>query len=739
MSAPRVLVGGRPLPLDRLIGKGGEGVVYLVAGDHTQAVKLYTTSDRLSREDKIAAMVKHRLADQTLLVAFPFAMVHLGDGTFAGFVMKMVPNHRPIHELYAPGSRKQHFPQADYRFLARSASNIAKAFASVHQTGCVVGDINHSGVLVSAQATAALIDADSFQFTADGQQYLCKVGVPEYTPPELQGKPLSGIVRTPDHDAFGLAVVIFQVLLMGRHPFVGTVRKGEIPPLDENIRNFKYVYAEDRNVGMDQPPGTPGLTDFSPELAGLFNRAFSKAGVGKRPTAKEWVSALERFESSLVQCPDNSLHYGPKDASECAWCEMEKSLHTILFQPYYGGSAGLSGAGAANAANFDIRVIAVRIGRVQVPQPQEVQPTVNKQSPDASERARAAESSRGGGGSVVGTLLLVFAVVAFIAAPKAWLLAAGLAWWGFSKIRETGKKAIDGSPFHDEYVKARHQWFQEQENWRRRMGLPEILDLKRRLTEAKDRYEGLEGDERRQIQEYRTRRRELQLRAYLEGFDLARSNIKGVGMSKMAALASYGIDTAADVTSSKLAAVPGFGDALIGRMLEWRQYHEARFVYSPTENETDRREIARIRGQTESKAAPLRSTLSSGVAELEARFIWFQEVIRKVDPVLQTVADRIEQAQKDLEFLKLHVPQVNPPSPPRPAPAPSMRAPTPQYGRGQPGTAPSQAPRPTGTGMPSCPRCGSSMRQRQARRGRNAGNYFWGCSRFPSCKGTRNI
>lgn len=38
-----------------------------------------------------------------------------------------------------------------------------------------------------------------------------------------------------------------------------------------------------------------------------------------------------------------------------------------------------------------------------------------------------------------------------------------------------------GSLFHDEYVKARHQWFQEHENWRRRMGLPETLDLRRRL------------------------------------------------------------------------------------------------------------------------------------------------------------------------------------------------------------------------------------------------------------------
>lgn len=38
-----------------------------------------------------------------------------------------------------------------------------------------------------------------------------------------------------------------------------------------------------------------------------------------------------------------------------------------------------------------------------------------------------------------------------------------------------------------------------------------------------------------------------------------------------------------------------------------------------------------------------------------------------------------------------------------------------------------------------CPRCHAHMRRRLAQRGRNKGNYFWGCSRYPKCKGTRDI
>ncbi len=40
---------------------------------------------------------------------------------------------------------------------------------------------------------------------------------------------------------------------------------------------------------------------------------------------------------------------------------------------------------------------------------------------------------------------------------------------------------------------------------------------------------------------------------------------------------------------------------------------------------------------------------------------------------------------------------------------------------------------------PKCPRCGSRMIRRTAKKGKNAGSEFWGCSRFPRCSGTLNI
>lgn len=38
-----------------------------------------------------------------------------------------------------------------------------------------------------------------------------------------------------------------------------------------------------------------------------------------------------------------------------------------------------------------------------------------------------------------------------------------------------------------------------------------------------------------------------------------------------------------------------------------------------------------------------------------------------------------------------------------------------------------------------CPKCGSSMVLRTARRGANAGNQFWGCSAYPRCRVVQNV
>lgn len=46
---------------------------------------------------------------------------------------------------------------------------------------------------------------------------------------------------------------------------------------------------------------------------------------------------------------------------------------------------------------------------------------------------------------------------------------------------------------------------------------------------------------------------------------------------------------------------------------------------------------------------------------------------------------------------------------------------------------------PTGTVPPACPKCGGIMVMRVARQGSNAGSEFWGCPKFPACRGIRSL
>jgi restriction system protein len=55
----------------------------------------------------------------------------------------------------------------------------------------------------------------------------------------------------------------------------------------------------------------------------------------------------------------------------------------------------------------------------------------------------------------------------------------------------------------------------------------------------------------------------------------------------------------------------------------------------------------------------------------------------------------------------------------------------------EPDETPATSPR-QGAGA-LCPACGAEMLQRTAKRGRNAGRKFWGCSRYPDCRGTLPI
>ncbi|WP_171007620.1 hypothetical protein [Sphingomonas sp. 3P27F8] len=324
MTAPVVLCGGARLPLADRIGRGGEGEIYAVADGSGRAVKVYLKPDA-AREIKVRAIIVRNLGDACSNVTFPLEIVRYPDGRFAGFTMQQVAGHQPIHELITTASRRKHFPKADYRFLVHVALNVAQIVASAHAAGVVIGDINGSGFLVSQRGTVTLIDADSLQVGA----HRCPVGMAEYTSPELQGVAFGTVDRTTDQDAFGLAVILFQILALGRHPFAGVVR-GRPVQIDQAITKGQFAYSLLRTVGATPPPGALRLDDLPRAIRLLFERAFAGRGY-PRPTAADWVEALGALAKSLTPCSNRSDHHVAVERGSCPWCPIERETGRPIF------------------------------------------------------------------------------------------------------------------------------------------------------------------------------------------------------------------------------------------------------------------------------------------------------------------------------------------------------------------------------------------------------------------------
>jgi len=273
--------------------------------------KSITSHSARKKTEKLSQMVKLQSERLLALSAWPVGTLFTaGKKSMAGLLMKNVARFKDIHLLYNPKSRRREFsPKANWRFLIHAASNVARAFAVIHEHGHVIGDVNQSNVRVSPEtAIVNLVDCDSFQICANGKVYPCEVGVPLCTPPELQDTEFREVVRTPNQDNFGLAVLIFHLLFMGRHPFAGKfLGRGEMP-IEKAIAEKRFARDAQRTQ-MLPPPACITLARLPEEIGDLFTSAFGPDGaVGGRPAGRQWIAELDALASRLIICSNNKAH-----------------------------------------------------------------------------------------------------------------------------------------------------------------------------------------------------------------------------------------------------------------------------------------------------------------------------------------------------------------------------------------------------------------------------------------------
>lgn len=315
---------GKPVIIEKEIGIGGEGRVCLVKGNRKVVAKLYLDKalQKGDKSGKIKAMCAIYDNELEKFSALPQKAIYDSNGKVVGFIMEYLNlnDFKEIHLLYGTKDRKKYFDYADWGFMVHSAKNLACAVETLHNKGIVIGDINESNILVDKNAMIKLIDCDSYQVEYNNKFYLCEVGKPEYTAPELQGKSFNGIRRTKNHDCFGLAVMIFQILMLAKHPYTGINA-----PHDRGEAIEKGYYCFGSNSIQPNPNSAQWyyaqlFSTLNYEVKELFERAFTSNS--RRPTAKEWINALDKLERDLHSCTINNKHkyYG----SSCIWCKLGK-------------------------------------------------------------------------------------------------------------------------------------------------------------------------------------------------------------------------------------------------------------------------------------------------------------------------------------------------------------------------------------------------------------------------------
>jgi DNA-binding helix-hairpin-helix protein with protein kinase domain len=553
-----------PIQLGRRLGQGGEGTVYEMGGE---AVKIYSAPPSADHTEKIRALLTVRTGTLEAVAAWPNRLVYAGRSP-VGYVMPKITDHQPISRISLPASRKQNFPEKPWGWLIHIARNLAAAVDQIHTAGVVIGDLSEANTFVASSAFVRIIDVDSFQISLNGKSWNTGVGVPMFLPPELQGRDLRSIQRTKNHDAFGLAVMIFQLLMMGRHPWGGNYKSDK--SIEDLIATEPFAYGHAaRSRGMMPPKISPKMEWLQADLAAAFERAFSAP---TRPTARDWAIALEDFRGALTTCAVSKTHQFAPTQGKCPWCRLEQHDGIFYFLPsnviHRQPDASTFAIGSIEKHLLAIRMpenfysISPKTERVYpIPPP----PWVRTYSIGSRAAAFAlivftivAASYYGASAAVVGVIVVIITLNIF--SP--------------SRIAGARKKTAER-----ELANLIATWDDLIAQWHA-SGAGPIIDLYDSTKNDLQRYKSLTQLEADEFARLKRQHREIMLDLHLAKHIIRDAKIR-LPKKAVQSLEAYGIETAADIKHLDTVRVPLIGTTRLEKLREWKAELTYSFRYDP--------------------------------------------------------------------------------------------------------------------------------------------------------------
>lgn len=558
--------------LGREIGRGGEGTVYEVQGNNAIVLKHYNDPLTPTQANKLKQMVAMRTPAIETYSAWPTGLVLNNAGEVCGFVMKKLTGFVPLHTIFSPMDRKKMFPDKGYNFLVHVARNLATAFFKLHEAGLVVGDVNEGNILINAAGLVSFIDCDSFQVKDRDNYFFCEVGVPRYTPPELlREKSFESIVRTVNTDSFSLAVLIFQLLFLGRHPFAGRNRSKIDIDEETAIKQHEFAYSLNNQHKKLLPPNDSfPIANLSDELITFFHQAFEQEN---RPLPADWVKALDTLLGDMITCAVSRIHTYPGKLKECPWCKYRQTRGILYFldDSYLKANAYLSDIeNFVNGFKLDNLELKKWSGTLEHPE------LKANPIPQKFKTRRHVK--------IVLNVIIILLYVAYCSLAQ--LAPISLIGFFFMLVLinydTSVKKEIKRMQMECHALRTQLQQIIHEYNnppdlpayTSELFGLNKLVNNFRHLP---DKFDSLKKTMEEQIYDE-------QLHYYLHKFDLEWYTIPSIGAAKKTALSNSGIKTAADITQLKTVKVPGIGPKNFQILLDWQRQMASGFVYIPDNN-----------------------------------------------------------------------------------------------------------------------------------------------------------
>jgi DNA-binding helix-hairpin-helix protein with protein kinase domain len=394
--------------------------------------------------------------------------------------------------------------------------------------------------------------------------------------------------------------------MMGRHPFAGIYSGHGEMPIEKAIQEFRFAYGKNaKNKEMSPPPNTLPLSILPYTLSALFEGAFSELGMKAeaRPSAKIWLQSLDSLKGQLRACRQESMHKYFGELGNCPWCALESRAAIYFFIP--------NATASTTSNNFNLGQVWARIMAISSPGPA---PQIDTNSIKVTPKPIPAD------------------------------LKGLFAFFKFERQKEEKKnRQMALTSAQQNYNAIYNQWLNE-------AGDLKFLSVQKELINLRSEHESLGKFYNQEYQKLQANIQVQQRFRFLNRFFISDHNIPKIGPTRKSTLASYGIETAADVSKQKIVGIKGFGPSYAAELLKWQTELIKGFVFDPKRG-VDPADASDLKRRFSIKQQQLEAGLLGGIERLNQVRNGALNQRQQMQSIVLAAAKQLIQAKADIKLL----------------------------------------------------------------------------------------